>query len=521
MEPNATSVGSHLNRGGVGSWIARRRRTSPDRTALVFAGRSWTYAELGERIDRLANALATLGVQRGDRVGYLGPNHPAFLELLFAAGLLGAIPLPINFRLGVDDIAYIIQDAGCRVVVYASDVADTMAALRSSCSLHTCIAVADADAEDASYEALLASAPAAHVQAPVTHDDLALMVYTSGTTGRPKGVMLTHGNLTWNALNFLAAGDFREGDVSLAIAPFFRVGGLAVTLLETLLVGGTVVLMGSFHAGEALRLIDRHGVTILFGGPELLQALKDHPRFPHTDFSSIGVCYTGGAPVPEHLLRSYLERGIPIRQGYGLSEAAPLALLLDPADMLRKIGSAGRPAFFTDVRIVRPDLTDAPAGDVGEVLVSGPNVMKGYWNRPELTRKTIIDGGWLRTGDAARRDDDGNVYIVGRMTDAYLSGDRVVFPGDIERILIDHPAVHDCAVVGVPDPRAGEIGVGFVVPTAGADVTEDDLLQWTMDQLDRPEILGAIRFTEGIPRNPAGKVLRHQLTGLASPAHEA
>lgn len=188
-----------------------------------------------------------------------------------------------------------------------------------------------------------------------------------------------------------------------------------------------------------------------------------------------------------------------------------MALLLEPQDMLRKVGSAGRPPFFTDVRIVRPDLTDVVPGEVGEILVCGPNVMKGYWNLPELTEETIVGGRWLRTGDAARCDDEGYVYIVGRIADAYATEGQLVFPGDIEQIILDHPAVRDCGVVGVPDARRGEVGMGFVVPQPQYEVTESELLGWVARELDRPETLRALRFTDVIPRNPAGKILRQRL----------
>ena len=497
----------------LGSWITRRCRMTPHRTALVFEDRSWTYGELRERVDRLVHALRSLGVGFGDRVGYLGPNHPAFLELLFAAGSLGAVPVPINYRLDRETVRYIVEDAGCRVFVYAPEVTDTAAWLRERTNVPSYVALnTDEDVSSAyEYEQLLAAASVEPFNVRVDLDDLGLMVYTSGTTGRPKGVMLTHGNLTWNAFNLLIAGSFRRDDVSLAIAPFFRVGGLAVTLLETLLVGGTVVLMPTFDPGEALRLIEHHKVTVLFGGPELLQALKDHPTFRDTDFSAIRVCWTGGAPVPEHLITTYLERGTPILQGYGLSETAPAALLLDPEDMTRKLGSAGRPVFFTDVRVVRPDLVDVEPGEVGEVLIAGPNVMKGYWDRPEATEAALVEGRWLRTGDAARIDEEGYLYIVGRVADTYVTKGRLVHPGDVEHVLLQHPAVRETAVVGIPDQAAGEIGIAFVVPASMRELTADDLLRWASSRLDAPDILHEIRFTDTIPRNPAGKVLRHEL----------
>lgn len=280
--------GGFADNAGVGSWIGRRRRAAPNRTALVFAGRSWTYAQLDDRVNRLAGALVRLGVKRGDRVGYLGTNHPAFLELLFAAGCIGAIPVPINTRLAHEDIVFIVRDAGCDVLIHTHNVSELLTPLRATTRVRTYVAVGDVEGNSAGYEQVLAAEPTNRVDVAVSDGDIALMVYTSGTTGRPKGVMLTHGNLTWNAVNFLVAGDFRADDVSLAIMPFFRVGGLAVTLLETLLVGGTVVLMADFDAGRALELIEQHKITTLFGGPALLQALEEDPSFPSTDFRASG-----------------------------------------------------------------------------------------------------------------------------------------------------------------------------------------------------------------------------------------
>jgi acyl-CoA synthetase (AMP-forming)/AMP-acid ligase II len=490
---------------GVGSWIARRRMIAPDAIALVCGEQQLTYAEFDDRICKLANALRGLGVAAGDRVAYLGPNHPAFLELMFAATSIGAIALPVNYRLATDVVAFIIDDAAPRLVVHASEASRTLSALDD---VDTRVSL------ETGYEALLGDGSTERADAVVGFDDAALLTYTSGTTGRPKGVVLSHANLTFNAMNWLISGDFRPTDVSLAIAPFFRVGGLAVTLLETFLVGGAVVVMGEFEPRRALQLVERHRVSVLFGGPELLRGLEADASFATVDFSSVRVCYTGGAPVPEPLLRSYFERGIPIVQGYGLSEAGPLVLLLDPRDMVRKAGSAGRPVFFTESRVVGPDGPEVAPGQVGEIMARGPNVMRGYWNNPEATAAAIVEGSWLRTGDAARIDDEGFVTIVGRMTDAITVGDTLAFPGDIERVLLEHPAVADAAVVGRPDDALGETGVGFVVPKGDAELATDDVLAWVQPQLARGELLTEIRFVEQIERNPAGKILRHELRAL-------
>ncbi len=312
---------------GIGSWIARRRSIAPDATAVIFEDRAWTYAEFDDRITGLARGLNSLGVGAGDRVAYLGPNHPSFLELMFAATSIGAIALPVNYRLGPDDVAFILRDAAPRLLVHSVDPTGAGEVL------HTIGTVLELGTE---YEDLVKAASPVPSDASIDLDAAALLTYTSGTTGRPKGVVLTHANLLFNAMNWLIAGDFRAGDVALAITPFFRVGGLAVTLLETFLVGGTNVVMDVFEPRRVLQLIEQHRVSVLFGGPDLLRGLEADTSFGATDFSSVRVCYTGGAPVPEPLLRSFMDRGIPILQGYGLSEAGPLVLLLEARDMTRQ-----------------------------------------------------------------------------------------------------------------------------------------------------------------------------------------
>ena len=513
----------------LGSWVRRRAERTPGRVALRFEEASWTYAELDLRIRRLAQALRAMGVRPGDRVGYVGPNHPAFLELLFAAAGLGAITLPVNHRLPADTVEHIVRDSGCRLIVYSAEASvadgaggagDLADRLRSTFPAVTFVRLEGSSGGDepVGYEELLTAGSAEPIDAPVRLDDAALLVYTSGTTGLPKGVTLTHESLTWNVFNVIVSGDLRSDDVTLAIAPFFRVGGLGVTVLETLLLGGSVVVMRAFDPGEALELIETHKVSVLFGGPDLLQALITHPSFREDRFASVRVCYTGGAPVPHRMLDTYLRHDIAIIQGYGLSEASPVALLLDSEDMARKAGSAGRPVFFTDVRIVGPDGTAAEAGQVGEVLVAGPNIMQGYWNR-ERPDEHLVDGRWLRTGDAARMDEDGYVTIVGRTADAYVTAGRLVHPGDLESVLRDHPAVADVAVVPFPDTEsgtpagtaAGTVGVAFVESAVGGRVDPDELLTWAAGRIDPAVLPRAVRLVDELPRNPAGKVLRARL----------
>ncbi len=412
---------------GVGSWIERRARLAPDRPALIAADGPVPYAELAARIRRLAGGLRDLGVGRGDRVAWLGPNHPAFLEALFAVGRLGAVLAPVNHRLRPAERAFVLAETE-PVAVVQDGIPDRVTAP----SIRHVIAVggvadrfpALADAID--YDQLVAGSPDRPIDEPVGFDDLLLLPHTSGTTGRPKAVMLTHGNVTWNAVNFLTVADFRGDDVTIAIAPFFRTGGTGVNVLPVLFVGGTVVVPADAGPEGILADIERHRVTVGFGNPDLLDALAASDRWQSTDLSSVRFVLTGGAPVPERLIRTWLARGVTLLQGYGLSEAGPLALLLDAGSALERIGSAGKPPLFVETRIVDEGGADLPPGRTGELLVRGPNVMAGYWRRPAATARAFADGGWLRTGDAARVDADGYTWIVDRLDARYVVDGRAV-----------------------------------------------------------------------------------------------
>jgi len=328
--------------------------------------------------------------------------------------------------------------------------------------------------------------------------------------------MLTHGNVTWNVVNFLSCTDFRRDDVTVAIAPFFRVGGTGVNILPVLFVGGTVVVPTAVGPDEILRLIERHRVTVGFGNPDILAALVRSELWSDVDLSSVRSVLTGGAPVPERLIRTYLDRGVTLLQGYGLSEAAPLALLLDPESALGKIGSAGRPPLLIDVRIEGEAGVPAGPGETGELLVRGPNVMAGYWHQPEATREVLTSDGWLRTGDAARMDVEGYVWIVDRVRDGYTTDGHRVYPGDIERVLTDHPAIADAGVVGVLAEARGEVGVAFVVLMNGAEAKEDELLTFCSQRLASHQVPVSVTFVDGLPRNSVGKLIRDQLRALAS-----
>ncbi|HEY3607311.1 MAG TPA: long-chain fatty acid--CoA ligase [Pseudonocardiaceae bacterium] len=484
---------------GIGSWTARRARRTPDRIAVVHNGRERTYRELHDRVLRLAAVLRRHGVRRGDRVAYLGPNHPAYLETLFATGVLGAVFVPLNTRLAAPEIGYQLADSGSAVLIHApeqSDVVDTI-----DDPVRHRIPLAD-------YERLIATSAADQMDEPVGLDDVCLIMYTSGTTGRPKGVVLTHGNITWNSVNVLVDIDLAGDEITLVVAPLFHTAGLNMTCLPTLLKGGTVVLVPAFDPTSVLDLIETRRVTYMFGVPAMYDAMTASPRWAAADLSSLRQLNCGGSPVPDATIAAYLRRGLAFSQGYGLTEAAPGALYLSRAMATAKAGTAGVPHFFTDVRVVDADLVDVQPGDRGEIVVSGPNVMRGYWGRADATEQAFAADRLLRTGDVGSPDEDGYVTIVDRLKDMIISGGENIYPAEIERVLAYHPAISESAVIGVPHPTWGEVGRAVVALSPGAEASEPEVLDFLRGRLAKYKIPKSVVFVDRLPRNATGKLLR-------------
>ncbi|WP_344965182.1 long-chain fatty acid--CoA ligase [Crossiella cryophila] len=492
----------------MGSWPARRARMTPRAVALRHEGRELSYAELSRRATGLAHGLSAAGVRFGDRVAYLGPNHPAYLELLFACGLLGAVFVPLNFRLKAPEIDHALTDSGAAVLVHTPAHADTVAALAEHPGLRR-IAVAE------QYEELVRAKAGEPLDVPVSLDDICLIMYTSGSTGRPKGAMLTHGNLTWNSVNVLVESDLAGAERALIAAPLFHTAALGMICLPTLLKGGTVVLHSAFDPGAALDAIERERITLMFGVPTMFAAMAAHPRWPEVDLSSLRTLLCGGAPVPTAIIQRYLDRGIGFAQGYGMTETAPGVLLLDPALAQDKIGSAGVPSFFTDVRVVDPSGHPVPPGIRGEVIVSGPNVMPGYWRRPEETA-TALRGGWFHSGDVATVDEDGYVYIVDRLKDMIISGGENIYPAEVEDVIHAFPGVQACAVIGVPDEKWGEVGRAIVLPENGVEVREAELLAFLRTRLAGYKVPKSVRLVSALPTSGSGKILKPEVRKLYS-----
>jgi fatty-acyl-CoA synthase len=492
--------------------LERRARSSSERGAVTFDGETRTYGEVLDRVRRFATVLANGGVGKGDRVAYLGLNNPSILEALFAAAHLGAILVPLNFRLTGPELAFAIQDGGVHTLLvdelHAAVIHEVRAELPVRRYLHVADGRATAGWEDGN--ALIAAASPLAQRAPVEPADPALIMYTSGTTGRPKGVVLTHANLWWHNIGIVLALDIAHDDVSLVCAPMFHIGALNVTTIATWIKGGRLVVHRGFDAQAVLEDLERESVTTMFGVPVMCDAISALPAFAETDLSALRLIITGGAPVPIALIRRFQDRGVDLAQGYGLTEAAPVASFLTAEHAESKLGSAGRPVLLCDMRIVDGGGTAVPTGNQGEIEVRGPSVTIGYWQNPEATAKTM-NGPWLKTGDGGHLDEDGFLFIADRIKDMVITGGENVYPAEVESVLFEHPAILEVAVIGTEDAKWGERVCAVAVLREGAELTLESLREFGGGRLARYKLPLQLEIVVALPRNATGKVLKTEL----------
>ena len=488
----------------IGRWLGDRARTTPDRVAIRYLGAELTYDALDRRATSLAAGLAERGLRRGDRLATLTGTSPDHVATFFACARLGVALQPISWRLAAAEIAYQLGDAEPSLLLASAEHEELARAAGSAIEVAR---IADPMLESDGGVADVAE-----------DDDPLLLVYTSGTTGKPKGALLTHANCFWTNVSFDRTAGLRDDDVVLQVLPQFHVGGWNVQPLLAWWRGATVVLEPQFDASRTLRLLAEERVTTLMGVPATYLFLSQEPGFADADLSSLRLAVVGGAPMPESLLETWIDRGVEIVQGYGLTEAAPNVLCLPPDDARRKLGFAGKPYPHVDVALRDPEtgvLVDGPG--TGELAVRGPNVFAGYWRNPEATAAAFADG-WLLTGDIAERDGEGFYRIAGRIKDMVVSGGENVYPAEIEDVLAEHRAVLEAAVVGVPDERWGEACAAFVVLVDGASATEQELRDHCGERLARFKVPRMFTFVDALPRSSMGKVLKDELRAGASGA---
>ncbi|MGA9642895.1 MAG: long-chain fatty acid--CoA ligase [Terriglobales bacterium] len=535
-----TSINSMLH----GDILGERARISPEKTALICVStrQRLTYRELNQRAIQCAHLwLSHCGLQKGDRVAILAKNRLEFLDAFFAAAKSGIILVPLNVRLTPAELSLILKSSGATALLYDGELAANVLHLKIDPAIsqqvtHWIALDPPADSSELDYARLRTTFPTDWDRPHCDAEDIYCLLYTSGTTGKPKGVMIPHRMIAWNGYNTAINWQLRDSDISPVFTPLYHAGGLAAFLVPIVAAGGVSVLHRDFDASEVWRTLEREKCTVMLGVPTIYKMLLDAPEAASANLTSIRWFISGGAPLPIELVDAYRRRGIVLKQGYGLTEVGVNCFTMSEAEALTKLGSIGRPMMFTEAKLIDADGNSIPSGrrssaasnapssipalagaseaQQGELCLRGPHVCKGYWQDPAATSAVLDEHGWFHTGDIARRDPDGFFYIVGRSKDMFISGGVNVYPAEIEAELLRHPNLADAAVIGVPHPTWGEVGVAFVVPVANATPSPDEIVSFLAGKLAKYKLPRQFLFVKVLARSAYGKVLKSELREL-------
>ena len=500
----------------IGDYLARRELYSPDKLAFIDAGKSpegrLTFRDANRRANKLANCLKSQGVEKGDRVAILARDGYEHLDVFFACSKLGAIHTALNWRSHWRELLEIFQYTTPKVLIYSDDFKDNVTQLVSHFPLSTLHLDGNGIEGSLHFEATLQSASDSAVTCPsLEAEDIAALIFTGGTTGLPKAAEVSHRMIAWNTLNTVIH-DVTHNDVYLNVFPMFHTGGLFVYTLPQVIFGGTTIFIRQFDPAQVLNLLEREKVTVFAAVPTMYQMLTTASNWESADLSSLRFCTSGGAPLPVPLVEKYTkEKNIRFKQGFGMTEFGPGIFALAPEDAIRKAGSIGRPNFYVDAQIVGEQNQFLGPNEAGELVLKGPSYCSGYFNNPEATEAAIDERGFFHTGDLAYFDDEGYFYIVDRKKDMFISGGENVYPAEIEKVLYQHPAVHMCAVIGLPDEKWGEVGKACVVLKPNQTVTEAELLNHMTDRLAKYKVPKSATFMAALPISAAGKILKREL----------
>ncbi len=489
-------------------WLARWAYYTPDKLFLRehVSDRSWSFEQFNEASRGCASYLQhKLKLTKGDRMAIYSHNCMEYFMLYFSAIKLGVIVVPLNFRLTPPELDVLLKDAEPQLMIFEKDYTaqvNLLKVLPESCQ--------KVDIESfSSFLDMEEKASAIELASPsIDSEDLVMILYTSGTTGVPKGAMITHKMLFWNSVNTALRLDINSSDHTQAYAPLFHTGGWNVLFTPFLHHGASHTILESFDPDIILYLIEKEGSTVLFGVPTMMQMLADSPKFHTTDLSSLRYAVVGGAPMPIPLIEIWHQKGVPIRQGYGLTEVGPNCFSLNQDAAITKQGSIGYPNFYMDARVLSDAGEEAWINEPGELCLRSPVVTPGYWRKPAETSKAIVDG-WFHTGDMARKDEDGYFYIVDRKKNMFISGGENVYPAEVEATLIKHPHIKDAAVIGIPDEKWGEVGLAYLVAKREIEIAE--VREFCLKSLAKYKIPKQVCLIDGLPLNESGKLDRKQL----------
>ncbi len=496
--------------------LTRRALLTPEREALVelASGQRFSFGALNARANRLAHFLRDrIGVGKGDRVSILSHNCVAYIDLFYAVAKIGAVLAPLNWRLAGRELAYIVNHCRPKALLCGPEFVDTLASLGSEADLPVCIALEGAAIDGAlDYETGLEQALETEPQRPeLDAEDPYCILYTSGTTGQPKGAVIPHRQVLWNCINTAASWGLSDQDVSPVFVPLFHAGGLFAFITPLFYLGGRILLARGLDVDESLRVIEEEGCTVILGVPTIYQMWMKSQRFAAADFSGVRWFVSGGAPCPDAIMSAWREhKGVVFRQGYGLTEVGPNCFSMTDTESVPKSGSVGKPIFHSEMRIVDESGRECEAEEVGELLIRGPHVCSGYWQNPEASARAIRDG-WFHTGDMARRDADGFYYIAGRFKDMIISGGENIYAAEVEAAVMEHPDIAEAALVGQPDEKFGEVGLMVAVARENSAPTEDSVLQVCAEHLARYKVPKRVIFADALPYSAYGKVQKAEL----------
>lgn len=512
-EPVLEVAKAAIEPGYIADWVSHHALVTPDKTALIdlASSRKFSYAEFDQRVGKLAGYLQSIGIKRGDRVGFYLFNSTDIMEIVFACWRIGAVSLALNFRLTAKELEYIVNDSQPEAIIYDAELAEIAGELAQLTNVNHWI-LSDCMGADTAYEQAIAGGDYIADQVPTDLQDLALIMYSSGTTGRPKGVEIRHEMILFSCMNAMGRAKLGPEVVNFTVMPLFHIGGFQVFAAPSIYFGGTSVIMRHFDPGAALDVFNNRslGVTHFIGVPAIYNALKAHPKNAETDFSGIKCALAGAEAVPVPLVKWWYERGLVVQEGYGMTESTASNCMVAYEDIPHKLGSAGRALMHTQMKVMKDDTTEAAIGELGELWMRGPAIVKRYWNRPDANEESFHDG-WFKSGDIVRMDEDGYYYIEDRSKDMYISGGENVYPAEIENILYGMDEIVEVAVIGVPDEQWGETGCAVVVLKEGASLTIKDIINYLENEVAKYKLPKYMHEMDELPRNATGKVLKYQL----------
>lgn len=499
----------------IGDWTGRRALLTPEREALIDnqTGQRYTFDTMSKRANQVAHYLLELGIGKGDRVGVFSKNRFDFLDLLFACGKVGSILVPFNYRLTKREMEYLIGKTKPKCMFYDPAIKAEFQSFREHLSGLSINVMGERDLDDdQNLKSIMTSQPDDPIERPsLTLDDPYLIVFTGGTTGLPKGAVLSHGLVFWNSVNTVVSWGLRPNDIQPLLFPLFHTGGINVLLIPFYHIGAKSIIMGDFSVDETFRVIEDEKCSIVIGVPTMFNMMAQSQKFESANFDSVRVFISGGAPCPVAIMETYWARDKILKMGYGLTEVGPNNFYLPESDVKRKPTSVGVPVFHCDMKIADDDNREVENGVVGELMLRGPHIFSGYWDEPDETAKTIGSDGWVHTGDLAMRDDEGFYFITGRKKDMFISGGENIYPTEIEELLYKHPNVLEAAVVGVPDEKWGEVGKAFIVLKPGKKLSSDELMAYLQGNLAKYKIPKQYEFRDDLPKSAAGKILKREL----------